>query len=137
MANQRTRSGYTGDGLIGYLSVCRRCGVENKAYYVYADHRMRERMLNDPYDSNITGRYHNCQLCYPQFAVKRAAKWLGRVPRSEVDHDLAILGDGTIKIDFEGAERQANEDVKLEKAHDEMARDGEEKLQWALKKNKV
>lgn len=129
-----TRSGYTGDGLLAFLSVCLRCGLENKAYYVYANQEMKERMRDDHYDSNLTGTFHNCQTCFSVYRVQNTAKWLGKVPREEVDRDLEIMGDGTVSIDFDAAEQQAKSDVKGERDYSDWQLENADRIAWGRKR---
>jgi hypothetical protein len=92
---------------LGYEGVCRKCGVEQRIYWIYADAEHRRKME----DKTIYQEASNCPSCVTSkiFQVARTMKWLRQLPPKVVLRDLK---KGGINIDFKEALRQEKENAR-------------------------
>lgn len=124
-----TLSGLTDRNLIAYLGECKICFKTEKAYYIYADHKNKDMML----DGSLKGQFRNCPACVLQHGAHDSMKFIGEVPKKEVDRDLSILLEG-IQINFDAALDQAKENTKMDLQIDNDEKRMNEYMAWSAKK---
>lgn len=127
--NMQSKSGHTGDMLIGYRGFCEKCGAEKRVYFAYSRQDIRRKMLK-----GLRGRLAykgNCEVCFAFNLFGSVRRW-ELMPRLQVDKDLAVLGTGQL-VDFANAAEQAADNQKSDKWLDDNEKHVEDYIAYRKK----
>lgn len=104
-----SKSGYSGDMLIGYEGVCLKCGSAKRLYYARCNEQIQRLMLR-----RLRGYYGTCEVCYiERGGLKNTVTKWHELSRLKVDKDLATLESG-MAIDFGSVDSNIRSDLQSE-----------------------